>query len=127
MFCNFSSLARLPVVDATAIQYVSPLFTVALSAIFLKERVRIYRWSAVIVGFAGVLVMLSPHLDVERSTANALAVAGATLRADRRVLQRLLDGADPFARQERDHVLDRALLLADLRGRGACARCRSAG
>ena len=31
-----------------------------------------------IVGFAGVLVMLSPHLDVERSTANALAIAGAT-------------------------------------------------
>ena len=65
MFCNFSSLARLPVVDATAISYVSPLFTVALSAIFLKEHVRIYRWSAVIVGFAGVLVMLSPHLDIE--------------------------------------------------------------
>ena len=58
--------------------YVSPLFTVALSAIFLKERVRIYRWSAVIVGFAGVLVMLSPHLDVNRSAANAVAVAGAT-------------------------------------------------
>jgi len=77
MFCNFSSLARLPVVDATAISYVSPLFTVALSAIFLKERVRIYRWSAVIVGFAGVLVMLSPHLDVGRSAANSVAVAGA--------------------------------------------------
>jgi drug/metabolite transporter (DMT)-like permease len=73
MFCNFSSLARLPVVDATAIQYVSPLL-----AIFLKERVRIYRWTAVIVGFTGVLVMLSPHLDVERSTTNALAIAGAT-------------------------------------------------
>jgi drug/metabolite transporter (DMT)-like permease len=78
MFCNFSSLARLPVVDATAIQYVSPLFTVALSAIFLKERVRIYRWSAVVVGFAGVLVMLSPHFNVERSAANAVAVVGAT-------------------------------------------------
>jgi drug/metabolite transporter (DMT)-like permease len=77
MFCNFSSLARLPVVDATAISYVSPLFTVALSAIFLGERVRIYRWTAVIVGFSGVLVMLSPHLDVERSAANSLAVAGA--------------------------------------------------
>jgi len=77
MFCNFSSLARLPVVDATAISYVSPLFTVALSAIFLKERVRIYRWSAVIVGFAGVLVMLSPHLDVSRNAANSVAVAGA--------------------------------------------------
>ncbi len=78
MFCNFSSLARLPVVDATAISFVSPLITVALSAIFLKERVRIYRWSAVIIGFIGVLVMLAPHLDVDRSTANAVAVAGAT-------------------------------------------------
>jgi drug/metabolite transporter (DMT)-like permease len=78
MFCNFSSLARLPVVDATAIQYVSPLFTVALSAIFLKEHVRIYRWSAVIVGFAGVLVMLSPNFDIDRSAANAIVVAGAT-------------------------------------------------
>jgi drug/metabolite transporter (DMT)-like permease len=45
MFANFSALARLPVVDATAISFVSPLFTVALSAIVLKERVRIYRWS----------------------------------------------------------------------------------
>ena len=77
MFCNFSSLARLPVVDATAISFVSPLITVALSAIFLKERVRIYRWSAVVVGFAGVLVMLAPHLDVSRTTASAVAVAGA--------------------------------------------------
>ena len=44
MFCNFSALARLPVVDATAISFLSPLMTVALSAIFLKERVRFYRW-----------------------------------------------------------------------------------
>jgi drug/metabolite transporter (DMT)-like permease len=79
MFCNFSSLARLPVVDATAISFVSPLMTVALSAVFLKERVRIYRWSAVIIGFIGVLVMLAPHLDVNRSGANAVAAAGAAL------------------------------------------------
>jgi drug/metabolite transporter (DMT)-like permease len=77
MFCNFSALARLPVVDATAISFVSPLMTVALSAIFLKERVRIYRWSAVIVGFVGVLVMLSPRFDLDQSTANTVAVAGA--------------------------------------------------
>ncbi len=49
----------------------------ALSAIFLKERVRIYRWWAVIVGFVGVLVMLSPHFDLDRSAANTAAVAGA--------------------------------------------------
>lgn len=79
MFCNFSSLARLPVVDATAISYVSPLFTVALSAIFLKERVRVYRWTAVLLGFVGVLVMLSPHFDIDQSAANTVAIVGATL------------------------------------------------
>ena len=36
MFCNFSALARLPVVDATAISFVAPLITVALSALILK-------------------------------------------------------------------------------------------
>ena len=63
MFCNFSALARLPIVDATAISFISPLITVALSAIFLKEYVRIYRWSAVIIGFIGILVMLAPNFD----------------------------------------------------------------
>jgi drug/metabolite transporter (DMT)-like permease len=63
MFSNFSALARLPIVDATAISFVSPLITVALSAIFLKEHVRIFRWSAVIVGFIGILVMLAPNFD----------------------------------------------------------------
>jgi drug/metabolite transporter (DMT)-like permease len=79
MFCNFSALARLPVVDATAISFVSPLITVAMSAVFLKERVRIYRWSAVVAGFAGVLVMLAPHLDINRSAAAAGGTVGAAL------------------------------------------------
>jgi drug/metabolite transporter (DMT)-like permease len=64
MFCNFSALARLPIVDATAISFAAPLITVALAAAFLKERVRVYRWSAVIVGFVGILVMLGPHFDL---------------------------------------------------------------
>src|SRR5258708_3034992 len=60
MFTNFSALTRLPLADATAISFASPLITVALAAIVLKERVRIYRWSAVLVGFAGVIVLLIP-------------------------------------------------------------------
>lgn len=63
MSSNFASLTRLPLVEVTAIQFASPLVTVALAAIVLKERVRIYRWSAVVVGFAGVIVMLAPHLS----------------------------------------------------------------
>jgi drug/metabolite transporter (DMT)-like permease len=63
MFFNFAALARLPLAEVTAISFASPLVTVALAALMLKERVRIYRWSAVGVGFIGVIVMLAPHLD----------------------------------------------------------------
>jgi drug/metabolite transporter (DMT)-like permease len=72
MFTNFAALARLPLVETTAIQFSSPLITVALAALLLHERVRIYRWSAVVVGFLGTLVMLVPHFDV-----GTLAAAGA--------------------------------------------------
>ncbi|MBV9346339.1 MAG: DMT family transporter [Pseudolabrys sp.] len=78
MFSNFASLARLPLADATAISFASPLITVALAAWILKERVRIYRWSAVVVGFTGVIVMLVPHFDFSHYSSGAgLAVATA--------------------------------------------------
>ena len=76
MFCNFSALARLPIVDATAISFVAPLITVALAAVFLRERVRIYRWSAVIIGFSGTLVMLGPHLDLGAHVGTAATTLG---------------------------------------------------
>jgi|SRR6516162_224639 len=75
MFCNFGALARLPLVESNAISFTSPLFSVAFAALFLKERVRIYRWSAVIVGFIGVLVVLAPHLSGDELT---IAMASAT-------------------------------------------------
>src|SRR4026209_1899759 len=52
MFTNFSALTRLPLADATAISFASPLITVALAAIILKERVSISRRSAAVIGFA---------------------------------------------------------------------------
>ena len=77
MFCNFASLARLPLVDAIAFGFASPFITVVLAAIFLKEKVRVYRWSAVIVGFIGVIVMLWPHLDVSHFA--GIAATAATI------------------------------------------------
>jgi drug/metabolite transporter (DMT)-like permease len=77
MFSNFSALIRLPLADATAISFASPLITVALAAIVLKERVRIYRWSAVLVGFAGVIVMLVPRFDMSNYAAVGAATAAA--------------------------------------------------
>jgi len=75
MFFNFGAVARLPLVESNAIAFSSPLFTVALAALVLNERVRVYRWSAVVIGFVGVLVVLSPHISGAELTA---ALAGAT-------------------------------------------------
>jgi drug/metabolite transporter (DMT)-like permease len=63
MFSGFVALGLLPLTDAVAIGYAAPLIVVVLAAVVLKETVRAYRWSAVLVGFGGVLIMLAPHLD----------------------------------------------------------------
>ena len=62
MFFGFQALAYLPLVNVTVLSYTTPLFTIMLAALLLRERVRIYRWSAVLVGFMGVFVTLSPGL-----------------------------------------------------------------
>jgi drug/metabolite transporter (DMT)-like permease len=79
MFTNFSALTRLPLADATAISFASPLITVALAALILKEHVRFYRWSAVLIGFAGVIVMLIPHFDMHQYAGIAGAASVATI------------------------------------------------
>lgn len=79
MFANFVALSLLPLADATAFTFATPLMVVPLAAIVLGETVRIYRWSAVGIGFAGVLVMLSEHLGEGFSSTGMMS--GATLGA----------------------------------------------
>ncbi|UYN93084.1 MAG: DMT family transporter [Enhydrobacter sp.] len=56
----FYVFPRMPLVDAYAISYAAPLFMVALAVPMLGEVVGWRRWSAVAVGFVGVLVILEP-------------------------------------------------------------------
>lgn len=77
MFFNFASLVRLGLAEATAISFAAPLVTVALAAVLLKERVRFYRWSAVGVGFLGVLVMLAPYAKLAAPGDGAVQGMGA--------------------------------------------------
>jgi drug/metabolite transporter (DMT)-like permease len=63
MSLSFSALSYLPLHDSIAIGYASPLIVVILAAFILKEQIRIYRWSAVGVGFIGVIIMLTPYLN----------------------------------------------------------------
>jgi drug/metabolite transporter (DMT)-like permease len=83
MFTGFTALILLPLADATALSYAAPIFTVVLAALILKERIRVYRWSAVAVGFLGVMVMLWPYLgrtsglDQLQAIGAACGLAGA--------------------------------------------------
>jgi drug/metabolite transporter (DMT)-like permease len=79
MYLSFAALSHLPLHDAIAIGYASPLIVVILAALLLNEKVRAYRWTAVAVGFAGVLIMLSPYLKLE--TFSGGLGAGPTLGA----------------------------------------------
>src|SRR5690606_19185208 len=77
MFCIFTAYALLPLADATAIGYASPLMIVVLASVFLGERAPPLRWAAVCVGFLGVLVMLWEHLGQGAPAGHARSAAGA--------------------------------------------------
>jgi len=55
-----AGLAHMALADATAVAFAAPLIVTALSIPFLGERVGIRRWSAVAVGFIGVLIVVRP-------------------------------------------------------------------
>jgi drug/metabolite transporter (DMT)-like permease len=57
----FTSLKSLPLADATVIFFSSTFILTAASALFLKERVGLHRWSAVLVGFIGVVIAMDPR------------------------------------------------------------------
>lgn len=60
---GFYALTKLPLPETTAIQYATPLLIVIFSAVFMGEVVRLYRWSAVLVGLFGVVIILWPRLS----------------------------------------------------------------
>lgn len=95
MAMGFFALTRLPLPEATAIGYASPLVIVILSAILLHERVYIFRWTTVIVGLVGVMIILWPRLTVfsgggsadSPQTIGALAALGAAVLSAFAMLQ----------------------------------------
>ena len=59
----FWAITLMPMTEAQALAFTSPLFVTIGAALFLKETVRIRRWSATAIGFIGVLIILRPTAD----------------------------------------------------------------
>ena len=77
MVLGFSTLAYLPLAEATTIGFAAPLFAVIISFLLLKEEVGRHRWSAVAAGFAGVLIVMRPESSHLPATGLVLALLAA--------------------------------------------------
>ena len=72
--CFFYSISVISMAKALTLAFVAPLVTTAISPIFLNEKVGIRRWSAVLIGFIGCLVVIRPgFLEFNLATIAALA------------------------------------------------------
>lgn len=60
MVCNFGAAVLLPLAEATTLGFTTPLFAVLLGALVMREAVGPWRWAAVLLGFAGVLIIAQP-------------------------------------------------------------------
>ena len=87
------ALAHIPLADTIAVGYVSPLLVTALSVPLLGERVGVRRWSAVIVGFFGALIIIRPGLGVMH-WAVMLPLVSATLYALYQIMTRMVVAVD---------------------------------
>ena len=77
MLCWFSAITYMPLAQAVALNFTVPLFATAGAAIFLGEVVRARRWSATVVGFLGVLIILRPGFgEITMLTALPVIAAG---------------------------------------------------
>ncbi|MCT2399429.1 DMT family transporter [Novosphingobium mangrovi (ex Huang et al. 2023)] len=58
--CNVGAATLLPLPEATTLGFTSPLFAVVITALVLRDKVGVWRWTAVALGFAGVLIIAQP-------------------------------------------------------------------
>ncbi|HYW55401.1 MAG TPA: DMT family transporter [Polaromonas sp.] len=88
------SLFNLPIGNATAINLAAPLFMTLFAALFMAERVRGARWLAVVVGFAGVLMVIQPRADGFNPYA-LVCLFGTLFHAARDLMTRRIDAGIP--------------------------------
>ena len=84
MICGFWAVIIMPLADVTALSFTMPLFATAGAALVLGETVRARRWTAIVVGFLGAMLVLRPDFSglgagAGLAFANAVMIAASTL------------------------------------------------
>lgn len=87
--CYFHAIAVIPLADASALVFISPIAATLLAVVVLRERVGVHRWAAIVLGFVGVLVIVRPGEGTLQPAA-FLALGSALFYAANAVLTRSL-------------------------------------
>ena len=94
--CALTAYSFLPLAEANAIGSTAPLLVTMLSALILHENVGVRRWSAIVAGFVGVLIVARPGSGVMHWAA-ILPLGAATLYASYQIATRILSTSDSAA------------------------------
>lgn len=83
---NFLALSLLPLPEVTTIGFAAPVLTLVFAVVFLGEKVRLFRWTAVALGLVGVMIVVWPRLSLsgnvdEMARLGALMALGAAVCA----------------------------------------------
>jgi drug/metabolite transporter (DMT)-like permease len=81
MALNFWAMTLLPLAEATTLSFATPIFATFLAALLLREQTGIYRWSAVLLGFIGILVAIQPGSSNIAPFGAMVAISGALITA----------------------------------------------
>ena len=95
MILNFITISLLPLAETQALWFATPLFATILSAMILREAVGLHRWSAVAMGFVGVMLVVQPQSGHLPILGAATGLTSALLTAFVTILLRQLGRTEP--------------------------------
>jgi len=93
--CFIGALPWVSLATASAIMFTAPIIVTALSVLFLGERVGVWRWGAVIMGFAGVLVIVQPGSEGFEPATLLVAVSASLFAVYQLMTRRLVEVDSP--------------------------------
>ena len=65
MLCFFYGISTTPLAQLTTLGFTVPIFATILAVIFMKEKIRLRRTSALIIGFVGTIIVMRPDISIE--------------------------------------------------------------
>ncbi len=92
----FQGLGMMELADSTALSFMQPIFTSILAVIILKEAMGVRRWSAVVAGFIGTLVILRPGFEEVNQGAYIILLACMFMSMALIIVKKLTSSETPF-------------------------------